>query len=179
MLNNLFKPVDDEQKSVYQEAIDIIDSNIEEFFSIKTGVDPRLPKYKWVTIDEVQDIHKRIISKLGGCVAVHNLQDLKYAIENPLTDIDGIPSKTIFERICLCTFSLCKCFVDCGAQTSATIFILLCKINNIQISLKRGEIYDIFPKIVDYSMSYDEFYERMISNIMPTIKIKTGPAVME
>jgi hypothetical protein len=110
-------------------------------------------------VEEVKSIHSEIVERLGGKPGIHNDIDLQYAINHPLTDFVGVPKQSPFERICNCTYLLGRCFVDCGAQVSATIFLLLCGMNGIKINFKLGDIYDIFRQIVGPNIDRSSFID--------------------
>ena len=160
------KTHDNELSEIMKDANYIINSNLGEFYSMHVGRDPRLPEYNWISIEEVEYIHDLIIRKLGGKEGIHNRIDLEYAIKHPLTDIVGVEEKIIIERICECAYLLGRCFIDCGAQVSASVFLLLCKHNSINVDFKLGDIYDIFSKTIGPSISYDEFRKILLSHIV-------------
>jgi hypothetical protein len=143
---------------------EIIRDNRFEFESIHNGRDPRYCGLNWIDVDTVLEIHKMITSELSANPNFHNKIDLKYSLKHPLTDIEGIPKKTEYEKICLCAYLLGRCFVDCGAQTSATVFMLLCKLNKIEVRFNCGEIYDIFTLCVGPTIDFDKFYKHMVSH---------------
>ena len=144
-------------------ATEIMNANKKDFIGIRVNRDPRLPKgISWLSVDDVLKIHAEMIMNIGGNSGIHNMTDLEYYLKRPLTNIVGAPEKDIFEQICECSYHIGTCFVDCGAQTAATIFLTLCKLNNIDIKFEIGEIYDIFPRTLDMSLSYTKFKEKML-----------------
>jgi len=145
-------------KDVLDIAKNIIDENIEEFSSMFHGRDPRHGDIEWITVDDVLSIHNEIIDKLNGRKGVHNLIDLKYAVDFPIMNIEGCPPKPTFEKICNCAYLLGRCFVDCGAQVAATVFCTLCKKNNYEVKFKLGDIYDIFSKTIGPNIEFSEFH---------------------
>ena len=161
-----FEPKD----SVIYKAIGIINDYSEEFSSMYHGRDPRLPKYEWITVDQVKAIHNHIISKIGGDRGIHNMTDLEYAVKHPTASIVGVDEPTIFERICHCSYLLGKCFVDCGAQVSATVFMVLCDMNHIKVSFNLGQVYDIFLKIIGPEIDLATFTNMLKDHIVPTRK---------
>lgn len=143
-------------------AKEIINVNKKDFTGIRFNKDPRFHvNTNWLSVDDVQKIHTEMILSIGGNSGIHNMQDLEYYLKHPLMNIVGAPEKDIFEQICECVYHIGRCFVNCGAQTAATIFLTLCKLNNINIKFEIGEIYDIFPKVLDMTISYDEFKRHM------------------
>ena len=161
-------------------ANEIMNANKQDFIGIRINRDPRLPmNTNWLSVDDVLKIHTQMILNIGGKSGVHNMQDLEYYLKRPLTDIVGVPKKDIFERICECAYHIARCFVDCGAQTAATIFLTLCKMNNLNIKFEVGEIYGIFPKVLDMTLSYDEFkrymYRKYSGEVFDSVVIVKNP----
>lgn len=152
-------------------ANSFIVKNAREFRCIRVNEDPRTTNnIKWLSIEEVERIHINIIHQIGGKSGIHNRQDLEYCLNRPLIVIDGCEPPTLIERICNCAYSIGNCFVDAGAQTAATIFLTLCKLNDINVEFKCGEIYDIFPKVISRQMMYSEFILHMFDRVKHDMK---------
>lgn len=145
---------------------EIIEQNRHEFTCMRLGKDPRIPDSpKWINVDEAMQIYRNLLN-IGGTFQITNELDFERAIINPRMNLVGIPKKSDFRMICECAYNLYHCVSETvAAQYSATIFMLLCKLNGIVTQFEIGEITDIFPKIRNYQISCDEFEKLMIAYI--------------
>ena len=156
-----------------QSSIDVanyfIKKNKSEFIGIRSNRDPRKPKVNWLTVDDVIKIHENIIYEIGGKSGIHNKQDLKYALERPLIQISGTTEKGTFEQICECAYDIGNCFIDARAQIAATVFLTLCNLNEYNVAFKVGDIFDIFPKVLNDAnerLELKEFKKIMMDHLV-------------
>jgi hypothetical protein len=146
---------------------EIINHQKREFICMLLGKNPKIPDNpKWINIDEALQIYRNLLD-VCGVFHIVSQQDLNYALSKPLMDIAGVPIKSVFTRICECAYGIYHCASETvAAQYSATIFILLCKLNNVNIKFEIGDIADIFPRIKHYSISCAEFEKIMMEHIV-------------
>ena len=146
---------------------EIISQNKREFTYMRFGKDPRiLDSPKWINVDEAMQIYTNLL-EIGGTFKITNKVDFENAIKSPRMRIVGAPEKSDFSMICECAYKLYHCVSDTvAAQFSATIFMLLCRLNNIYTIFEIGDISDIFPRIAKYEISCDEFEKIMLDYVM-------------
>lgn len=106
----------------------------------------------WVTVNDVIVIHDRIIQKTGGMSGLRDQGSLEAAIAAPLQSFEGedlYPSK--IQKIARLGYGLTKnhAFVDGNKRIGAMMVQLLLKWNGYHLSLKKGELADMFLAIAD------------------------------
>ncbi len=133
---------------------EIIAQNKREFSCIRLGKDPRISDApKWINTEEALQIYRNLLESIGGTYTVYCIQDLEDALKMPRMNIVGAPAKSEFRMICECVYNIYPCVSrTVGVQYAATIFMLLCKLNDIQFKFEIGEISDIFKKLEDHSI---------------------------
>jgi len=104
----------------------------------------------WVDADDVIMIHARIIQATGGLDGLRDRAALEAAIAAPFQTFDGEDLfKTDTEKIARIGYGLASnhAFVDGNKRIGAMIMQLLLKWNGYTLSLKQGELADMFISI--------------------------------
>ena len=108
----------------------------------------------WITADDVIQIHSRVIQHSGGMDGLRDRASLEAAISAPMQsfgDQDLYP--TTVEKIARLGYGLASnhAFVDGNKRIGAMMTQLLLKWNGFQMSLRSGELADMFIASADGS----------------------------
>ena len=108
----------------------------------------------WITADDVIQIHSRVIQRSGGMDGLRDRASLEAAVSAPMQsfgDQDLYP--TTVEKIARLGYGLASnhAFVDGNKRIGAMMTQLLLKWNGFQMSLRSGELADMFIAIADGS----------------------------
>lgn len=108
----------------------------------------------WITADDVIQIHSRVIQRSGGMDGLRDRASLEAAISAPMQSFGGQDLyPTIVEKIARLGYGLASnhAFVDGNKRIGAMMTQLLLKWNGFQMSLRSGELADMFIAIADGS----------------------------
>lgn len=106
----------------------------------------------WISAEDVLLIHSRVIEGSGGLDGLRDRNGLEAAIAAPMQTFDGqelYPSA--IEKIARLGFGLASnhAFVDGNKRISAMMTQLLLKWNGYDLTLRTGELADMFIAIAD------------------------------
>lgn len=106
----------------------------------------------WISAEEVILIHSRVIQGSGGLDGLRDSAGLEAAIAAPMQTFDGqelYPSD--IEKIARLGFGLASnhAFVDGNKRIGAMMTQLLLKWNGYNLTLRSGELADMFIAIAD------------------------------
>lgn len=106
----------------------------------------------WISAEDILLIHSRVIEGSGGLDGLRDLAGLEAAIAAPMQTFDGqelYPSD--IEKIARLGFGLASnhAFVDGNKRISAMMTQLLLKWNGYDLTLRTGELADMFIAIAD------------------------------
>ena len=108
----------------------------------------------WITADDVIQIHSRVIQRSGGMDGLRDRASLEAAISAPMQSF-GVQDlyPTTVEKIARLGYGLASnhAFVDGNKRIGAMMTQLLLKWNGFQMSLRSGELADMFIAIADGS----------------------------
>ena len=108
----------------------------------------------WITADDVIQIHSRVIQRSGGMDGLRDRAGLEAAISAPMQSFGGQDLyPTTVEKIARLGYGLASnhAFVDGNKRIGAMMTQLLLKWNGFQMSLRSGELADMFIAIADRS----------------------------
>ena len=108
----------------------------------------------WITADDVIQIHSRVIQRSGGMDGLRERASLEAAISAPMQSFGGQDLyPTTVEKIARLGYGLASnhVFVDGNKRIGAMMTQLLLKWNGFQMSLRSGELADMFIAIADGS----------------------------
>ena len=108
----------------------------------------------WITADDVIQIHSRVIQRSGGMDGLRDRASLEAAISAPMQSFGGQDLyPTPVEKIARLGYGLASnhAFVDGNKRIGAMMTQLLLKWNGFQMSLRSGELADMFIAIADGS----------------------------
>lgn len=108
----------------------------------------------WITADDVIQIHSRVIQRSGGMDGLRDRASLEAAISAPMQSFGGQDLyPTPVEKIARLGYGLASnhAFVDGNKRIGAMMTQLLLKWNGYQMSLRSGELADMFIAIADGS----------------------------
>ena len=113
----------------------------------------------WVTAEDVILIHSRIIAVSGGIYGLRDRAGLEAAIAAPFQSFGGedfFPAD--LEKIARIGFGLASnhAFLDGNKRIGAMMVQLLLKWNGYRISLKEGELADMFIGIASGEKGADD-----------------------
>lgn len=108
----------------------------------------------WISAEDILLIHSRVIEGSGGLDGLRDRNGLEAAIAAPMQTFDGqelYPSD--IEKIARLGFGLASnhAFVDGNKRISAMMTQLLLKWNGYDLTLRTGELADMFIAIADGS----------------------------
>lgn len=106
----------------------------------------------WISAEDILLIHSRVIEGSGGLDGLRDSAGLEAAIAAPMQTFDGqelYPSD--IEKIARLGFGLASnhAFVDGNKRISAMMTQLLLKWNGHDLTLRTGELADMFIAIAD------------------------------
>lgn len=106
----------------------------------------------WISAEDILLIHSRVIEGSGGLDGLRDRNGLEAAIAAPMQTFDGqelYPSA--IEKIARLGFGLASnhAFVDGNKRISAMMTQLLLKWNGYDLTLRTGELADMFIAIAD------------------------------
>ena len=106
----------------------------------------------WISAEDILLIHSRVIEGSGGLDGLRDSAGLEAAIAEPMQTFDGqelYPSD--IEKIARLGFGLASnhAFVDGNKRISAMMTQLLLKWNGYDLTLRTGELADMFIAIAD------------------------------
>lgn len=106
----------------------------------------------WISAEDILLIHSRVIEGSGGLDGLRDRNGLEAAVFAPMQTFDGqelYPSGT--EKIARLGFGLASnhAFVDGNKRISAMMTQLLLKWNGYDLTLRTGELADMFIAIAD------------------------------
>lgn len=106
----------------------------------------------WISTEDILLIHSRVIEGSGGLDGLRDRNGLEAAIAAPMQTFDGqelYPSA--IEKIARLGFGLASnhAFVDGNKRISAMMTQLLLKWNGYDLTLRTGELADMFIAIAD------------------------------
>jgi len=106
----------------------------------------------WISAEDILLIHSRVIEGSGGLDGLRDRNGLEAAIAAPMQTFDGqelYPSD--IEKIARLSFGLASnhAFVDGNKRISAMMTQLLLKWNGYDLTLRTGELADMFIAIAD------------------------------
>ena len=106
----------------------------------------------WIAAEEILLIHSRVIEGSGGLDGLRDSAGLEAAVFAPMQTFDGqelYPSD--IEKIARLGFGLASnhAFVDGNKRISAMMTQLLLKWNGYDLTLRTGELADMFIAIAD------------------------------
>jgi len=108
----------------------------------------------WITADDVIQIHSSVIQRSGGMDGLRDRAGLEAAISAPMQSFGGQDLyPTTVEKIARLGYGLASnhAFVDGNKRIGAMMTQLLLKWNGFQMSLRSGELADMFIAIADGS----------------------------
>ena len=108
----------------------------------------------WITADDVIQIHSRVIQRSGGMDGLRDRASLEAAVSAPMQSFGGQDLyPTTVEKIARLGYGLASnhAFVDGNKRIGAMMTQLLLKWNGFQMSLRSGELADMFIAIADRS----------------------------
>lgn len=108
----------------------------------------------WISTEDILLIHSRVIEGSGGLDGLRDRNGLEAAIAAPMQTFDGqelYPAD--IEKIARLGFGLASnhAFVDGNKRISAMMTQLLLKWNGYDLTLRTGELADMFIAIADGS----------------------------
>lgn len=106
----------------------------------------------WISAEDILLIHSRVIEGSGGLDGLRDRNGLEAAVFAPMQTFDGqelYPSA--IEKIARLGFGLASnhAFVDGNKRISAMMTQLLLKWNGYDLTLRTGELADMFIAIAD------------------------------
>ena len=108
----------------------------------------------WITADDVIQIHSRVIQRSGGMDGLRDRASLEAAVSAPMQSFGGQDLyPTTVEKIARLGYGPASnhAFVDDNKRIGAMMTQLLLKWNGFQMSLRSGELADMFIAIADGS----------------------------
>ena len=108
----------------------------------------------WITADDVIQIHSLVIQRSGGMDGLRDRASLEAAVSAPMQSFGGQDLyPTTVEKIARLGYGLASnhAFVDGNKRIGAMMTQLLLKWNGFQMSLRSGELADMFIAIADGS----------------------------
>ena len=106
----------------------------------------------WISAEDVILIHSRVIDGSGGLDGLRDRDGLEAAVSAPMQTFDGKELyPTDLEKIARLGFGLASnhAFVDGNKRIGAMMTQLLLKWNDYDLTLRSGELADMFIAIAD------------------------------
>lgn len=106
----------------------------------------------WTSVEQIIMIHSQLIAKTGGLDGIRDMNSLESAFAAPMQTFGGEELfKTDLEKIARLGYGLTvnHAFIDGNKRIGAIMTQLLLKWNGYSLSLKVGELSDMFISIAD------------------------------
>lgn len=122
----------------------------------------------WISAEDILLIHSRVIEGSGGLDGLRDRNGLEAAIAAPMQTFDGqelYPSD--IEKIARLGFGLASnhAFVDGNKRISAMMTQLLLKWNGYDLTLRTGELADMFIAIADGTAKEKELLDWVYAHL--------------
>lgn len=122
-----------------------------------------------LTVDDIIDINKYIISNFGGSHTVLNKSLLEQSVNSPYHTFGGqdLYETTIDKAVQLC-YSLCKnhCFVDGNKRTALISMLVFLDINNINVdNLNYSSLSSLINGVAEGSKNKQAIYNWLETNL--------------
>lgn len=122
----------------------------------------------WISAEDILLIHSRVIEGSGGLDGLRDSAGLEAAIAAPMQTFDGqelYPSD--IEKIARLGFGLASnhAFVDGNKRISAMMTQLLLKWNGYDLTLRTGELADMFIAIADGTAKEKELLDWVYAHL--------------
>lgn len=115
-----------------------------------------------LTVDEVIEMHKKLISKTGGLDGIRDIGMLESAVMNcNLTFGEEELYPTIEEKSARIAFSICNNhpFIDGNKRTAVLDMLVTLKINEVNAVFTQAELISIGLGLADGSISCESLIE--------------------
>ena len=128
-------------------------------------------RFQWITTEEVIEIYEAIAKELNSVPLIIHTQLISDALYYPIRDIIFYNSnQDIFARICNCVYYIGHTVNTCNVPLMVSLFVSLCRCNNIEMPDITIELYNIFDKAYSKVIHPDAF-ERMLHELIITKKL--------
>jgi len=112
-----------------------------------------------LTVNEVLEIHEKLISVTGGSSGIRDIGLLESAVLGCYQSFGGIDLyPSIIEKSARVAFSICKNhpFVDGNKRVAVTSMLVMLRMNDIELLFTQKELIIFGLGIADGSNNYDE-----------------------
>ncbi|SMB80686.1 death on curing protein [Desulfonispora thiosulfatigenes DSM 11270] len=114
---------------------------------------------KYITVDYIIKLHKKMIATTGGSDGIRDIQLLHSAIENSRATFDGVELYlTVKEKCASICYSIINnhSFVDGNKRMGIYVMLILLEYNGIKLSFKQEELVNLGLNIAKGKFTKDE-----------------------
>lgn len=120
-----------------------------------------------LTVDEIVNLHDKLIIKTGGLNGVRDIGLLESAVFNSYSEFDGIESyPTIEEKAARLAYSIVNnhAFIDGNKRIGILIMLMTLKLNNINLTYSQQELIYAGLSLADGRYQYDDILEWILNH---------------
>ena len=123
---------------------------------------------KILSIEQIIQIHEKILEESGGCFGIRDENLLTSAINSPLQTFNGTSLyKTNLEKITRISYGIARnhSFLDGNKRIAAIVLLTLLEINQFNFEITDEDLIDVFINVGSGVLSYEEFLEYIRQNL--------------
>ena len=120
-----------------------------------------------LTVDEIVNLHDKLIIKTGGLNGLRDIGLLESAVFNSYSEFDGIESyPTIEEKAARLAYSIVNnhAFIDGNKRIGILIMLMTLKLNNINLTYSQQELIYAGLSLADGRYQYDDILEWILNH---------------
>ena len=120
-----------------------------------------------LTVEEIVNLHDKLIIKTGGLNGVRDIGLLESAVFNSYGEFDGIESyPTIEEKAARLAYSIVNnhAFIDGNKRIGILIMLMTLKLNNIDLTYSQQELIYAGLSLADGGYQYDDILEWILNH---------------
>ena len=119
-------------------------------------------KYRYLTLEELKEIHRKIIEETGGTYGILSPSNLENCIEAPKTGISGLNHyKSVIEKAAILLYNVVKLhpFLDGNKRTAFVATAVFLDLNGYDIDVKLEDSISFFLDLARCSLNYYDTIE--------------------
>jgi len=124
---------------------------------------------RYLSLNEVLELHRRVMAQSGGAVGIHNLSGLEAALAQPRMTFGGADLyPTMVEKASALSFSLIQNhpFVDGNKRTGHAAMEVFLILNGFEIEARVDEQEQVILQLASGELKREEFTEWLRAKIV-------------
>lgn len=115
-----------------------------------------------LTVDEIVDLHSKLIARTGGCDGLRDINLLESAVYSSVSGFGGSDAyPTIEEKAARLMYSLVNnhAFVDGNKRIGVLVMLMTLKLNNVAIEYSQKELINLGLSVAEGSADYCDIFD--------------------